>query len=160
MPDFTPLFVASRGRPIEVGGQCLHATFRLELAPNSRLHVLFERAVSRPVQGLSISAVRKHHRLAVANTTARHLVLWEDTAPKHVEISVPPARLQVPIWMRNVWRDEKYGTMMYGLNAAAMVVTEKAPRQWLLQCSDGWGTEPNFSDLVVSLIVEPPSGAA
>ncbi len=160
MPDFTPLFLASAGAPIEVDGQRLHSSLRLEPAPKGRIHVFFERSVQRPVQGLSISAASDKHQLTVAGTSARHFVLWRDTAPTHVEIELPAARLPVPLVIHNVWRDEKYGTTMYGVNAAAMRITEEAQGKWLLECSDGWGNDANFADLVVRIVVEPAGGAA
>ena len=160
MPDFVPLFRANGGRPIEFDGQLLHWTLQLELPPATRLHIDFVSSVSRPVQGLSVSAAREKHRLTAAGVSARHLVLWRDTAPPHVEVILPPARRPVPVLLHNVWRDEKYGTTMYRLNAAAMRVTQE-PQRWLLECSDGWGTEPDFHDLVCRLTVDTgASGAA
>jgi hypothetical protein len=50
--------------------------------------------------------------------------------------------------------------MMYGLNAAAMRVTQEAPGKWLLECSDGWGTDADFGDLVVRVVEESSSGGA
>ena len=162
MPDFMPLFAASHGKPIEFGGQVLHLALNLAPDAMSRLHILFESSVSRPVQGLRISARKPKHKLRVQDTTARHLVLWRDTAPKHTEIELPSTRQPVPIVIYNVWRDEKYGTTLYGLNAAAMRVTEEGLGKWLLECSDGWGTDANFSDLVARVVIEPagPGGAA
>jgi hypothetical protein len=160
MPDFMPLFVASRGKPIDFEGQLLHSALHLALAPSSRIHILFESSATRPVQGLSISAERPKHRLGIAGMSARHFVLWRDTAPRHVEVELPRARQPVLIAIHNVWRDEKYGTTMYGTNAAAMRVTEERVGKWLLECSDGWGTDAHFGDLVVRVVLEPASGSA
>ncbi len=161
MPDFKPLFAASHGQPIEFAGHKLQLSLRLELTPASRLHILFESSIHKPVQGISVTADRPKHRLVVAGVSARSFALWRDTAPNHVEVSLPEARQRVPVTIYNVWRDEKHGTMMYGLNAAAMRVTQEAPSKWLLECSDGWGTDANFDDLIVRVVEEPGSlGAA
>ena len=155
-----PLFAASHGKPIEVDGQVLHLGLHISADPKSRLHILFESSALRPVQGLSVSAVRPQHRLKVGEVVARHLVLWRDTAPDHVEVELPSARQPVPIVIYNVWRDEKYGTTMYGVNAAAMRVTDDGPGKWLLECSDGSGTDANFRDLVARVVLEPPARGA
>ena len=155
-----PLFVASRGQPIDFDGQRLHPALHLEIAPGSRLHILFESSVSEPVQGLILSARRPKHRLTVDDTSARVLVLWRDTAPRHTEISLPKARQTIPVAIHNVWRDQKHGTTMYGVNAAAMRITVEGPGKWLLECSDGWGTEAHFEDLVARVIIEPLLGGA
>ena len=155
------LFAASHGEPIEFGGQTLHLRLDIVAPPKSRLHVLFESSLASPVQGLAVSARQPKHKLKVMGTSARHLVLWRDTAPKHVEVELPSARQPLSVVIYNVWRGEKYGTTMYGVNAAAMRVTEEGPGKWLLECSDGWGTEANFSDLVARVVIEPPeSGGA
>ena len=78
-------------------------------------------------------------------------------ADKHFSDAASPqfnARKPVQLIIYNVWRDEKYGTTMYGLNAAAMVVQQPRADEWTLACSDGWGVEPDFSDLVVRLVHE------
>jgi hypothetical protein len=52
-------------------------------------------------------------------------VVWTDTAPRHIEFTAPVnAREPVELVLYNVWRDEKYGTMMYGLNAAGTVIEQ------------------------------------
>jgi len=82
-------------------------------------------------------------------------VVWTDTAPRHIEFTAPVnARKPVELVLYNVWPDEKYGTMMYGLNAAATVVEQPRANEWILACSDGWGEEPDFRDLVVRLVHE------
>lgn len=160
MPDFAPLFAAAHPGPIEVDGERLHLSLRLQLAPASRLHIIFESSAERPVQGLCISATRPKHRLTALGVSARELVLWQDTAPFHVEVALPSARTEIPVVIWNVWRDEKFGTMMYGMRSAAMRLHEEAPGKWLLQCSDGWGPDADFSDLVARVIVEPPVNRA
>jgi hypothetical protein len=155
MPDFTPAFVESKGAPIRYDGRTLHSSLKLQLSACDRLHVFFEHFVVRPIQGLIISSANRRHQLTVESSKHHSFVLWTDTAPTHIELTAPAnARKPVRLILYNVWRDEKYGTTMHGLNAAAMVVQQPRADEWTLACSDGWGEEADFSDLVVRLVHE------
>ena len=155
MPDFTRAFVESNGAPIQYDGRTLHSSLRLPVSAGDRVHIFFEHFVARPVQGLVIQAANRAHKLAIAPTSHNMFVLWTDTAPRHVEVAAPAkARKPVELVLNNVWRDEKYGTMMYGVNAAAMVIEQPRADEWTLACSDGWNVEPDFTDLVLRLVHE------
>jgi hypothetical protein len=155
MPDFTRAFVESNGAPIQHDGLTLHSSLRLQVSAGDLVHIFFEHFVARPVQGLVIQAANRAHKLTIARSRHNMFVLWTDIAPRHVEVAAPAkARKPVELIVSNVWRDEKYGTMMYGLNAAAMVIEQPRADEWTLACSDGWGVEPDFSDLVVRLLHE------
>jgi hypothetical protein len=99
--------------------------------------------------------MNRSHKLSIESGKHDIFVLWADTAPRHVEV-VAPARARKPVELvvYNVWRDEKYGTMMYAVNAAAMMIEQPHANEWTLACSDGWGLEPDFGDLVVRLVLE------
>ena len=153
MPDFTSAFIESKGAPIQYDGRTLHSSLKLQVSAGDRLDVFLEHFVARPIQGLAISSVNRRHKLSIASSKHHSFVLWTDTAPGQIELTAPVnARKPVQLIIYNVWRDEKYGTTMYGLNAAAMVVQQPRADEWTLACSDGWGVEPDFSDLVVRLI--------
>lgn len=155
MPDFTPAFIESKGAPIQYGGRTLHSSFKLQVSAGDRVHVFFEHFAARPIQGLTIQAANRAHKLTIAPDKHYFFVLWTDTAPRHVEVAAPAkARKPVELVLYNVWRDEKYGTMMYGVNAASMVIEQLRANEWTLACSDGWGEEPDFGDLVVRLVHE------
>jgi hypothetical protein len=154
MPDFGPLWNSAPGGTIEYEGRRLQRSYQLLVAQGDRLHFLFEEFVQRPVQGLGIRLDDRRGALEVAGTQARDLVLWTDTAARHVECVVRKAKPGAHLRLMNQWRDEKYGTTMLGLNAAAMEVLPQSDGSIILACSDGWGTEPNFSDLVMRLIIE------
>jgi hypothetical protein len=106
------------------------------------------------VQGLGIKLADARGALEVAGTRARGIVLWTDTAPRDVECLVLKAKRGATLSLVNQWRDEKYGTTMYSLNAAAIDIQSQSDGSVRLLCSDGWGTEPDFEDLVVRLRVE------
>ena len=157
MPDFTKAFLESNGAPIQYDGRTLHSALRLPASPGDRLHVFFEHFVARPIQGLVVSAANRAHKLTIATTKHYSFVLWTDTGPRSVEVAAPAnARKPVELVLSNVWRDEKYGTMMYGVNAASMVIEQLRANEWTLACSDGWGAdeEPDFNDLVVRIVHE------
>jgi hypothetical protein len=159
MPDFQPSFVAAGGHPIAYQGRDLFLACRLELHTAVRIHLLLERAASDPVQGLRIRAANRRHILRVGDVGGHSLVFWTDTSPRHSEIALPATRTPLHLLVRNVWKFAEDGPMMMGINAAAMGIVEEAPGRWLLECSDGFGVEPHFDDLVARLVVEPPSAA-
>ena len=156
MPDFTPAFKESKGAPIQYDGRTLHSSLQLQVSAGDRLDIFLERFVARPIQGLAISSVNKGHKLSIASSKHHSFVLWTDTAPSHIELTAPVnVRKPVQLIIYNVWRDEKYGTTMYALNAAAMIVEQPRADEWTIACSDGWGVEPDFGDLVVRLVHVP-----
>jgi hypothetical protein len=154
MPDFGPLWGPPPDPTIEYEGRHLQLAYKLTVAKGDRVHFLFERFASRPVQGLGIKLWDSRGALDVASFRTRNFALWTDTAPRHVECLVVKAKAGAQLSVMNQWRDEKYGTTMLGLNAAAMEVRHEPDGSILLQCSDGWGLEANFNDLVVRLVVE------
>ena len=155
MPDFRLLWSETPGGGlIEYQGRQLRLSYWLSVSKGDRLHLIFERQTARPVQGLALQLHDRRGELQIGGTRSRHMVLWTDTAPRHVECSVNKVKRGGQLSLMNVWRDEKYGTTMMGLNCAAMDVQVQADGSALLCCSDGWGMDPDFSDLVVRLSVE------
>lgn len=159
MPDFQAAFIRAAGHPIEYQGRSLFVACRLELYKAVRVHLLFERAASAPVQGLLVKTASRRHVLQVGEAASHSLVFWADTSPRHSEIVLPATRKPLQLLVRNVWKFEDDGGLMMGLNAAAMGIVEEAPGRWLLECSDGFGTDPHFDDLVARLVVEPAHAA-
>ena len=159
VPDFTRSFANTTDGIVEYEGRMLRASYRVSVVPQTRLRITFQKCVRRPVQGLSIKLEDPRGALEIEGTRSRGFALWTDTAPHDVECVVLKARRNCQLSLHNTWRDEKYGTMMYHLNAAAMDVREQPDGSLLMCCSDGWGTEPSFEDLVVRLAIDLPSGA-
>jgi len=140
--------IAGRG-PIHFEGRELRASLVFDVTKNDKVNLRFQRATDSPVQGLGVEC--RKCELRIANTVAKNLALWTDTAPKEVLLEVVRAKPGATITIFNQWRDEKYGSTMYHLNNAAIEVVAQADGSVLLRCSDGWG-EPDFDDLVVSLV--------
>jgi hypothetical protein len=155
MPDFRLLWRETPGGGlIEYEGRQLRLSYWLSVSKGDRLQLIFERHVARPVQGLALQLHDRVGELQIGSTRGKHMVLWTDTAPRHVECSVNKVKRGGQLSLMNVWRDEKYGTTMMGLNCAAMDVQVQPDGSALLCCSDGWGMEPDFSDLVVRLTIQ------
>jgi hypothetical protein len=160
MPDFRLLWSdMPGGGVIEYEGRQLRLSYWLSVLKGDRLHILFERQTARPVQGLALQLHDRRGELEIASKRSKHMVLWTDTAPRHVECSINKVKRGGQLSLMNVWRDEKYGTTMMGLNCAAMDVQLQPDGSVLLCCSDGWGMDPDFSDLVVRVIVEHDAAA-
>jgi hypothetical protein len=148
--DFTKAFMESNGEPISYQGRTLRDAYELSVTEGERLEIAFERATPSPVQGIGIGANAKGVQLETNDQKGKQFVLWADTAPPRVEILVRKAKPNTPLRIWNVWRDEKYGMTMYGVNAAAIEVCDQSDGSVLLRCSDGW-KGPDFEDLHVAV---------
>jgi hypothetical protein len=140
--------------PVTFEGRELWLSYRLPIATSDRVHFLFEQYRQRPLQGLQVSVENRRHELAINAQPGRRFILWTDTAPRHVEVEVIKAGRGGTLVLMNAWQDETYGTTMYGLNWCAMDVRADSDGSLLLDCSDGYGSEPSFGDLVVRVIHE------
>jgi hypothetical protein len=146
--DFAARFAEVNGSPIEFEGRTLYPYFSVSVTRGDRIEISFLRFAERPVQGLSLGSENRNLRLECNGTSGRTFTLWTDTAPKHLAVEIiRPVRNPIRLEIRNIWRDEKYGATMYGLNAAAIQLEKQDNGDFLLRCSDGWG-EPDFNDLV------------
>lgn len=140
-------FMASGGRPINVGGEDVHLW--TEVGPISDavvFHLSLNASSPRP-QALCMTA--KGGTLQVEGQDASDLVLWTDTAPPHVEVHARPNRrraMTIRFW--NAWRDTR-GVMQFGVGNVGMVVARSSD-QIMLLCSDGFG-EVAFGDLRVEI---------
>ena len=147
-------FAADTVGPVSHNGRELWLSYRIPVGTGDRIHLLFERFSSRPRQGMQLMMANRRHQLAIAGHEGRQFVLWADTAPRHVEVEITKAGRGGTLVLMNAWQDEKYGTMLYGLNWAAMDVSAEADGTLLIDCSDGYGLEPSFGDLVVRVLPE------
>lgn len=148
MQTFAEHFAAANGGPIQYERRKLYWTYWLTVKEGDEISLRFVRAIDSPVQGLGIKTEKCH--VQVADTTAKSIALWTDTAPKEVNLRAVKAKAGARIGLFNQWRDEKYGSTMYHLNNAAMEVQAQPDGSFLIRCSDGWG-EADFNDLVLVL---------
>jgi hypothetical protein len=144
--------------PVAYEGRELWLSYRFPVVAGDRVHIFIERFSARPRQGLRVMLNNRRHRIRINPEEANQFILWCDTAPRHVEVDVTRSgRRGEELILMNAWQDEKYGTMLYGLNWAAMDVHREPDGSVMLRCSDGYGREPCFDDLIVRVIVEPVS---
>lgn len=146
--DFSILFAS--GEPITYQDRILWSAYRSTTIAGDRWLMEFERFVATPVQGLMVAGGEKTTRLQIEQHRAQQFVLWTDSAPRRVELLVHTAQEDATIGFWNVWRDEKHGTLLYGLNAAAIEIQKHDDESVSLLCSDGW-KGPDFGDLVVRI---------
>jgi hypothetical protein len=154
-------FASGKTGPVDYESRQLWLAYRFVVQPGDRLHLFFERSRQKPRQGISVGCDTKRQKLRVNQHEASGFTLWPDTAPKHVELEYVPARSTGTIYLMNVWELPEHGTVMRGVNAAAMAVRQLRDGEWLFECNDGYGTEPpTFDHIVVRLIHEPARGTS
>jgi hypothetical protein len=156
MPDFDDVFAATRVRPVHYGGRELVRTDRFPIEGAQKLRVTFESTKSKYRQGIGVD-LRKICETRVAGTVTSKKewnVLWEDTAPKQVEIELLGPAEHALIF--NVWQDLNRKPMPgsvssrvpieWWTNGAAMIV-EEIPNGRRYRCNDG-EPDDDFDDLV------------
>ncbi len=142
--------------PITYEGRHLWLAYRIPVSPGDRLHLLFESHRSPPRQGIKVGCDNRRQRLRLNQEDANSFVFWADTAPRHIELQFLPPRAVGTVYLINTWQVPGYeGVHFRSINAASLAVSEPRANEWLLECSDGFGTEPpSFDDLVVRVVRE------
>ncbi len=146
MPAFGSLFIQSKGQPIEYNGRTIHLSDRVPIGSSASIRLTFESVASDWRQGvfLTTDGWFEVDGLKINKKT----VLWQDTAPKEVVVSVTSKK--GVLWVKNVW-DTGNGVMDSGHNGAAMIVEEDgACRRYL--CNDG-RPDDDFDDLVFRIAI-------
>jgi hypothetical protein len=141
MPSFQAMFLASDGQPIEYEGKLLKLVDSFALEDAKAIRIQFENTNSEWRQGIAVDV---DGELVVNDQKIRKsIVLWEDTAPKRVDILVIGACQSATIY--NVW-DTGKGTIDAWHNGAAMIVHDLAGGKRYL-CNDGH-PDDGFDDIV------------
>lgn len=139
------LFQKSRGLPIEMNGRLVQPIFQTRIE-GKRQDFLIRRlnATNSPVPGLRIKAVKGE--IEVNGQRYPEVILWADTSPESVVISVfSRAGCELKAW--NVWRSDDVVQAWVG-NAGLLL--SKIGKVIKLECSDGVG-EADFSNLVIQI---------
>jgi hypothetical protein len=140
---FEELFRKSHGQPVEYNGQLIHIFDRVRVKDGQVLKFTFERCHSEWRQGISLST---DGCFEVNNQRGKRVVLWYDTAPREVFLTVHTKKGECSLM--NVW-DHGDGVMHKGHNGAAMIV-EELPSGRRYHCNDGF-PDDDFDDLVFRL---------
>ncbi len=148
MTNLTSQLRKADGGPVVFRGHSIVAAYRVRAVHGESLVLRFESATSTPVQGLRLQVQATGAAFRLGGRALSDVVLWRDTAPDEVHITVdaPSGDAECVIW--NVWKDTKHGTMLYGLNDAGMEVETAADGPIVIRCSDGYGAF-DLSDLIV-----------
>jgi hypothetical protein len=140
-------FRKSKGQPIKYKGETVRMWDKFPLKDKSqRLKVVFESTDSEWRQGISLKTdkgIEVNGRLF-----KKSIGLWEDTAPKEVEIICKSKRGELEVV--NVW-DCGDGVIESGHNGAAMIV-EQLPNGRRYRCNDGH-PDDDFDDLIFRIEV-------
>ena len=168
MTDMMARFVESGFAPVEFDGALVHPAYTHPISAGDRVRVRCVRANSTRAQGimlrLRVPGVRgragEGGRLRVEEAEAPSIALWIDSAPEIVDAECVDARDGAVLQVSNRWRLPD-GREDEWLNSFGILIEDAGPGTVFLHCSDGYGDEPSFDDLIVELeIVRPAASLA
>ncbi|MFH7324190.1 hypothetical protein [Aeromicrobium sp. HA] len=147
MTDLSATFAEQQSNVIEWKGMTLHGLLEFESVPD-QLRLQFLAFKPRPVQGVQLRC--RGGELEIDGVKATDFVLWTDTAPQTVTVTVHATGRSTTLKLWNVWRGGLDVTQAWLGNSAIQVDRSDEPTALVLRCSDGEG-EPDFEDLVVGI---------
>lgn len=148
---FAERFAQSQGQPIEVEGHAVHALYRRKADRGLVIRIRWCQRVDEPVQGVSVSL--KGGTLQVADSKAKHIVLWTDTAPEEVALKCNGTNVrELSLW--NCWRDDRGVTQAWAGNSG-MIVEELDAGVIRFRCNSR--PEITFEDIVFDVVFEEPT---
>lgn len=140
MPVFEELFLKSRGQPIEYDGRIVVMMDRFPISNGETVRVVREATNSDWRQGISI---RTNGRLSINGISGEQFVLWQESAPNSVTVSVLETDGHLEV--KNVW-DVGDGVVHSWHNGAAMYI-ERLRNGCRYHCNDGH-PDDDFDDLI------------
>lgn len=151
-------FVSSGFEPVEVDGETVYPMVRMHPRVGDRLVITWLSASSPRVQGLAVRLRRPGIAgskgnggvLRVESIEAPSIMLWIDSAPPIVDIHVEDVIADAELQVSNRWRLAD-GREDEWLNNYGILIDEIDPYTFVLRCSDGFGDDLSFDDLVVRL---------
>lgn len=152
-------FAESGGSPIRFGRRLVRLAFDLHIeGEEARLSIQRHRAKPDPVQGICLKML-KGGTIAVAGQTAEGIVLWSDSAPTVIGVSIraPLNSTSADVRVWNCWRGRR-GQANAWIGNSGLICEVSPDGVYRFECSDGPG-EVDFSALVFTLIVIHEPGA-
>lgn len=142
---FEDFFNKSEGKPFIYNGREIKMSDKISL-PTSKvlLRVEFISTDSQWKQGIVFQT--KGEFEVNGQKLPTKIVLWEDTAPKELQLLVKSK--DKTLFIYNVW-DTGDGTMHYGHNGGAMYIEEKDGVR-TYNCNDGYADD-DLNDLVFTV---------
>jgi len=152
--EFESLFIEAKGQPITYKGKELKMVDRVNLSTTKiGLKITFVSTDSKWKQGIVLQT--KGEFEISGKKFSNKIVLWEETAPKEVQLTVKSKDKLLIIY--NVWETED-GTTHYWHNGGAMNIEEKDGSK-IYNCNDGF-PDDDLNDLIFKLdyvkIIFPP----
>lgn len=139
---FQELFMLSKGQPIEYKGKIVKMIDKLDLINSDvPLYLEFISTDSKWKQGIILQTKGKFE--LNGQIAPNKIVLWEDTAPKMVQIKIKSKDKVLIIY--NVWKIED-GTVFYWYNGGALY-SEVDDGKITYYCNDGI-PDDDFNDLI------------
>lgn len=147
--SFQKLFTESKGQPIKYKDKELTMIDRIHL-PSKKvvLNVSFISTDSKWKQGIVLQT--KGEFDINGQKLSTKIILWENTAPKELELFVNSKDKVLLIY--NVWETQD-GITHYWHNGAAMHVTENNEVR-TYNCNDGYDDD-DLNDIVFKIAVKP-----
>lgn len=149
------LFAAARSPRIIWDGAVAYAVWEVAPVPDE-LAIEFLSAAAAPVQGLAVKI--DGGTLRVNGEEAKHITLWQDTAPREVRVVIAKtSKTKLSIW--NIWRGAVGGhdvTQAWLGNFGMRIEQSNDENETILRCSDGAGSV-DFDNLVVSVKAMSPA---
>lgn len=141
MSTLSSLFQKSKGAPVEVDGELVHAIFRMHLDEGKTQFEVRRLGATDAALGLRIKIERGI--LEVNGGQYQEIILWVETSPDVVHLNVLAKRdCVVKVW--NVWRVDDVIQAWVG-NAGMLIHDDDGVIR--LECSSGQNLD--FSSLVV-----------
>jgi hypothetical protein len=146
--------------PVEVNGKVVHPIYRASVEQGDRIRITWLSAHAPRVQGLSLrlrlpgvtGRRGEGGLLRVGRVEAPTIVLWMDTAPPVVEAECAQLKHGAELQISNRWRladgREDEWLNNFGIDVEPLNVSGA-----ILHCSDGYGDDLTFDDLVVRVEV-------
>ncbi|WP_420469891.1 hypothetical protein [Brevundimonas sp. FT23042] len=149
------LFAAERSPTIVWDGAVAYAVWEVTPVPEE-LAIEFLSAAAAPIQGLAVKI--DGGMLRVNGEEAKHITLWQDTAPRKVRVVIAKkGKAKLSIW--NIWREAIGGhdvTQAWLGNFGMRIEQSDDENETILRCSDGVGSV-DFDNLVVSVKAVSPA---
>jgi hypothetical protein len=138
-------FIESKGRPIQLDGETVHASHKVVLSPG--IHPFQVRRVASKAEvksGLQLKI--RNGSMLVNGQSLAEFTLWTHTAPPVVEVQAE-ARSSTELLIWNVWLIEGLVQAWVGEAGIKIYCSGSSTR---LECSGG-GRVPDFTTLVVEV---------
>jgi hypothetical protein len=146
---FAEQFAHSKGEPIQIQGRTVHGIYRLRVDRSLELRIRWVRAANELSQGILVQGVNLKTRagtLGVADSRGASVVLWTDTAPPEVTLTLEGPVREISLW--NCWKDVQ-GTQHAWINNGGMLIEQREGGVLRFRCNSRM--DVTFEDLVFDL---------